>query len=608
MSCKPGDILLDKYRIEALIASGSYGEVYRVIHLDLNITRVIKILLRDAPGIGSSDYNDCQARFMVEARLGAQLNSPTPNPHLLQIHDSKFTSKLNYLEMEYTPGGSLAERLKKCKETNTNIPVTEAVQIALDVCAGLATLHARDIVHRDLKPSNILFDENGNAKVADLGLVQSPDDTSRRILLSQPPPHPGSPAYMSPEQENPPYPLLTPASDVFALAVILFEMLTGRNYKLLRPGKGMDVLDVSVPGWLKDVLQSMLEKDKEKRPWDGAEAGELLRAGIDSNQEQEKQSKAQVAEAEKIRLEEEHKKLQAAIELKARLDAEENTRVDAHKKAEEQSRQDKTRQEAEEKARIEAEERNNQTLILTLAPGVEMEFVCVTAGEFLMGSDPKRDQKAEKNEQPQHKIYLDEYLIGKYPVTNRQYQTFVKASGYKTPCHWKNGAIPQGKEKHPVVSVSWKDAFAFCEWTSRSSGVKVRLPSEAEWEKAARGIDGRLYPWGDQAPDAKRCNYNMNIKNTTSLGRYSPQGDSPYGCVDMAGNVWEWVNDWINDTFYQNSPASNPNGPASGKYRVLRGGSWDGLEGSLRSANRTYVEPVDTSDGIGFRCARNLKP
>ena len=157
-----------------------------------------------------------------------------------------------------------------------------------------------------------------------------------------------------------------------------------------------------------------------------------------------------------------------------------------------------------------------------------------------------------------------------------------------------------------MVNVSWQDAADFCAWAAKVSGARVRLPTEAEWEKAARGTDGRLYPWGDAVPDAQRCNFNQNVKDTTPVGKYSPRGDSPFGCVDMAGNVYEWVADWYADDYYKNSPASNPAGPDSGQSRVLRGGSWYDDDEVARSANRNDYDLSYAINDVGFRCARSI--
>ena len=169
-----------------------------------------------------------------------------------------------------------------------------------------------------------------------------------------------------------------------------------------------------------------------------------------------------------------------------------------------------------------------------------LELIRVPAGEFLMGSDPAKDNDARDDEQPQHLVYVDEFYIGKYPVTSEQYAVFVKATKYKAPGHWEKGKIPSGQENHPVVYVSWGDAVAFCRWSSQATGQPFRLPTEAEWEKAARGTDGRIYPWGNQWDKTKLNSRDDGPGGPTPVGHYSPGGDSPYGVADMAGNVWEW--------------------------------------------------------------------
>ncbi len=154
-----------------------------------------------------------------------------------------------------------------------------------------------------------------------------------------------------------------------------------------------------------------------------------------------------------------------------------------------------------------------------------------------MGSDPTQDEMAQEDEQPQHQENLAGYWIGRYPVTVGQFQRFVESSGYEP----RNRDSSRGKANHPVVRVTWHDAMAYCRWLSEWSGPQVILPSEAEWEKAVRGTDGQVYPWGNQAPDEAQCNYETKIDNTTPVGQNSPDGDSPFGCADMAGNAWDWT-------------------------------------------------------------------
>lgn len=242
-----------------------------------------------------------------------------------------------------------------------------------------------------------------------------------------------------------------------------------------------------------------------------------------------------------------------------------------------------------------------RNIFLRLDNELKMEFVHVPAGEFLMGSDPQKDVWADYHERPQHRVNLPEYWIGRAPVTNAQYAAFVRATGASAPAHWCASQPPQELMDHPVVSVSWDEAAAFCQWLSRLTGRQLGLPSEAQWEKAARGTDGRLYPWGDAAPDATRGNFNRGHQ-TTPVGRYSPQGDSPYGCVDMVGNVLEWCADWFEDTYYRHSPADSPPGPDSGEQRVVRGSSFFDTAGFVRAARRGGVPPTFSHCLWGFRC------
>jgi formylglycine-generating enzyme required for sulfatase activity len=238
----------------------------------------------------------------------------------------------------------------------------------------------------------------------------------------------------------------------------------------------------------------------------------------------------------------------------------------------------------------------------------EPEMVLIPAGEFLMGSDPSVDKTARDREQPQHTLYLPAYYLAKTPVTNAQYAAFVQATSYKQPEKWKGGKPPRGKEDHPVVYVSWHDAVAYCNWLAQVTGRPYGLPSEAEWEKGARGSDGRIYPWGNQW-DAKRCNSAEGGKeDTTPVGAY-PEGVSPYGLLDMAGNVWEWTRSlWGED--WEEASFKYPYDPADGREeleapdsvrRVLRGGSWISGLVIARCAFRRWSSPSRSLVGIGFR-------
>jgi serine/threonine-protein kinase len=278
-----------------------------------------------------------------------------------------------------------------------------------------------------------------------------------------------------------------------------------------------------------------------------------------------------------------------------------------------------------------------------------MVLAYVPEGEFWMGTseDEPVSNYEYMDERPLHSVYLNAFWIDQTEVTNAMFQGFVEATGYQTDAEMRgwswvgyykrnsdrykkeDGAFwntplgaesnIKGLEDHPVVNVSWNDAAAYCKWAGR------RLPTEAEWEKAARGTDGMRYPWGDQPLAGEYLNFadvNVNdepdqdgiddgFRYTAPVGSY-PAGASPYGAMDMAGNVWEWVADWYGFDYYVTTPYNNPEGPSSGKYRVLRGGCWIDKAERTRAANRAWgnyaFEPDASANYVGFRCAMDGGP
>ncbi|MEW5939530.1 MAG: SUMF1/EgtB/PvdO family nonheme iron enzyme [Chloroflexota bacterium] len=256
----------------------------------------------------------------------------------------------------------------------------------------------------------------------------------------------------------------------------------------------------------------------------------------------------------------------------------------------------------------------------------EPQMVKIPAGEFLMGSTKEQAAQAIKDgldenwaewEQPQHTVELSEYSIGKYPITNREYQEFVKDAKYKPPQGWDGDKFPDGKGGHPVVNVSWEDATAYCKWLGEKTKKQYRLPTEAEWEKAARRLppfssgEGRgedqsqVYPWGNKFDPKKANTIESGIGDTSEVGQFSPQGDSPFGCADMAGNIWEWCNDWFDEKEYKKRKdgVKDPKGPQQGNARVVRGGAFDYYVWYARCAFRFRYYLGYYYWNLGFRVA-----
>jgi formylglycine-generating enzyme required for sulfatase activity len=232
-------------------------------------------------------------------------------------------------------------------------------------------------------------------------------------------------------------------------------------------------------------------------------------------------------------------------------------------------------------------------------PRPEIEWVDVPAGEYPMGSDPAVDQYAYDDERPQHTVYLDAYQVSRYEITNAEYARCVQAGACGLPTNRTYYEDPE-YANHPVVYVSWYDARDFCAW------VGGRLPTEAEWEVAARGPEASIYPWGNDWDTSRLNSGEGGAGGTTEVGSY-PDGASWCGAEDMAGNVWEWVADWYDRGYYLNSPVENPTGPENGTGRGLRGDSWFNYGVFARCAYRFWDVPGVRDVGLGFRCARGAE-
>ncbi len=675
---QPGDTLLNEYRIEALLGSGSFGEVYLVTNLGLNVRRAVKVLRKDMAGLSTAEFDSGRKRFWLEAQLGAMLNTPITNPYLLQVHRFENREGVLLLEMEYASGGSLLEKLNGYRAQGEGMPVTEALQVTWEVAMGLAALHRADIVHRDVKPANILFDSHAHARLADFGIAQTMDDfTLRTQLGSLAQPHPGTGPYMSPEQDST-RAALQPPSDIYSLGVVLFEMLTKRNYALQPPGTRPSTLRADLSPLVDDLLSEMLNPVPGKRPWNGAVTAGLITeilqgpSGVTAHPVPQfaTYSSAPALPAAgggtydsmgvPVWPQTGYTPVRKSFWIKYApyllgimilcLAATGflglavwwgSQRIATSTRAVNSPTQ-------QLKSLPAAATLSPQPTVPTLSEVVPnpklgssvarskdgMIMVYVPSGSFQMGS-----VNGAPDERPVHLVNLDAFWIDRTDVTKAMFARFVADQGYKTDAEkigksfvydptqgnwapssgadWQHPQGPgndlTGLDDHPVVQVSWNDAQAYCAWAG------ARLPTEAEWEKTARGIDNRIYPWGNQPPDGSLANFadaslvgakwaDKNINDgyefTSPVGHY-PQNISPYGAMDMAGNAWQWTQDWYSDSYYNNSPSSNPTGPAAGAHRVLRGGSWYYSAEYLRSSTRLNDDPTVAVGLYGFRCAYN---
>ena len=223
---------------------------------------------------------------------------------------------------------------------------------------------------------------------------------------------------------------------------------------------------------------------------------------------------------------------------------------------------------------------------------VEPEMILVPAGEFLMGCNA-----GAENERPVHSVFLDEFAIGRFAVTNKLYRSFIEHTGHQPPPGWSDSRFNHPEQ--PVTSVSWLDATAYCAWLSEKTDKLYRLPTESEWERAARGgLEGKLYTWGDDAPQNQQNYSELWLTGPERVGRRPPNG---FGLYDISENVHEWCSDWFDARYYLVSPARSPRGAAAGTRRASRGGSWRHQIKITRVAARSSLSPEFKYSDYGFR-------
>ena len=586
---------LGKYEILEEIGHGGFATVYRARDPDLDREVAIKVLdpalMRDPSLV---------ERFRREARAAARLRHPS----IVRIHEISDAEGMLAIVMELLPGPSLA----KIIEREAPLPVKRAVELLRPLAEALDYAHAQGLVHRDVKPSNALLDEQGRPVLTDFGLVKAAEESGSStvsLTLSQTGMTLGTPAYMAPEQADPDAGgAVDYRADLYSLGVIAYEMLAGGvpfqgNTPLavamghvMKAPPSPRALNPALSESAEAALLKMLSKDADERFASASAFVEAL-AGVELAATEPATAPTTPVSSEPPQLTTRRRigwapVLGGAAAVVIMVGIVAGLLMGPP-----------NRGPLEEPPLGATQVRQSDGMVM----------VYVRSGEFTMGSP---EGVGDAKEHPQHPVSLDGFWIDKVEVSNDQYRQCVEEGSCTAPiaCDWGEPAYEDpSMDDHPVVCVSWDDAAAYCNWAGG------RLPTEAEWEKAARGTGGRTYPWGDEF-DGFRLNYcdqncalehrdgdvDDGYSRTAPVGGY-PGGASPCGALDMAGNVWEWVADWYGDDTYSSSVRHNPTGPESGGHRVLRGGSWDNAPEDTRAALRHTSDPEWRSATYGFRCA-----
>jgi formylglycine-generating enzyme required for sulfatase activity len=627
---------LGKYKIVEEIGRGGFAAVYKATDTTLNRTVALKVLA--APPPGDPTFLE---RFWREARTAANLK----HPNIVAIYEVAEIEGRYCLAMEFLPGRTLAQILKE----ETALTSRRVAEITQQLASALDYAHARGFVHRDIKPSNIMIDDEGHVTLTDFGTVKPAEGTK----LTAPWMSIGTPEYMSPEQIG--GLVVKPASDIYSLGIVCYEMLSGQvpfsgaiphvlHAHVYDSPQPLTELVTRIPELVAEVIHHALAKKPGDRFANAGEMARALTAAVEAAGEPLSETAAVKKKMETVPISEEQTPHRIRTISRPRRMVDVEAREEAIRRAIAAEKERKTPTAVERPTPLPGVRKGFPRRVVTiggilfvagllvvvgiyrysLMPGKPTPLpivqptqgpvavqtkvwekdnsvmVYVPDGEFIMGSSDS-DASAD-SEKPLHSVKLDEFWIDKYEVTNADFAQFVEATGYQTDAEkeglsktWRDAA--EDEDNHPVVYVSWNDAVAYCQWLGK------RLPTEAEWEKAARGTDGKIWPWGNDWDEDKVNCKDAGPGHTTAVGSY-PDGTSPYGAEDMAGNVCEWVTDWYQWDYYQAAlDHNNPQGPNQGASRVVRGGSWALPQRLTRCASRFGFLPWVRRDDLGFRCA-----
>ena len=564
---------IDRYNIIDLLGQGGMATVYRAYDTRLEREVALKVIRHEAfpPDVLQNELK----RFEREAKSLARLS----HPNIVKVLDYGEYEGSPFLVMEYLPGGTLKQKI------GSPIAWQDAMHLLLPVARGVEYAHNREIIHRDIKPSNILLAENETPTLSDFGIAKLFQNEG--TLLTASGMAMGTPEYMAPEQWTG---KTVPQSDMYALGVVLYEMVTGRRpYTADTPG-GVFMMQVTEPvlfprdivPHLPEAVEQFLLKALSREPSNRhASMTEFIRDMelLLSNAE----TKVPINRMETLK--------GSPGQSSVRKDASSPSRklVPFNWKA--ATLGGVILLAVVVAAAVVLTKKKSTPLAAEITDSKNAVMVLVPEGDFVMGSD-----NGDEDERPVHTVYLDEFYIDKYEVTNLDYRVCVVDGVCKPPQDMTNYNNPE-YENHPVVYVDWEMARTYCDWRD------AQLPTEAQWEKAARGMDARTYPWGEGIA-CSQANYLSCIEDTQPFDSYAGSL-SPYGAYNMAGNVWEWVADWYSPA-YDVSETDNPVGAESGERRVLRGGGWNQHEYLLRTSARLGVVPTDVFLSFGFRCASDV--
>jgi serine/threonine-protein kinase len=632
MPLTTGQMLQNRYRIVILLGQGGMGAVYRAWDTRLNIAVAVKELVPQS-GLDAAMLDRLRQQFIQEAQTLARLD----HPHLVTVSDYFEEGGKSYLVMKYVEGESLAERI----EREGALAEAQVNTWAEQLLAALAYAHKQGVLHRDVKPHNVVITPEGQAVLVDFGLVKlwDPNDPRTRTAIRGA----GTPEYAPPEQYSQHAGHTEPRSDIYSLGATLYHALTGQappsaTDRMAYPQSFQPPRDLNghIGARMDEVVQRAMALACDDR-WPGAEA---MAAALGREESRTARSGPR-ASAGRGQLPWWQRvpvwgwvlgAVLVVLLLGWGLSALAGDGAVTSTAVAEVTDTPVTAEPVVEAPTSTPPEPE------TLAAGDPrtretdgMTMVYVPAGEFEMGST-----EGDDDEEPVHTVALDAFWLDQTEVSVAQFRQFVNATNHETTAEergnswvytgdgWEqvegvDWAHPQGpgsraEDDHPVVHVSWHDAEAYCAWAGG------RLPTEAEWEYAARGPESWIYPWGNVF-DGTRLNYcdqncaldraDENVDDgyefTAPVGSY-PDGASWIGALDLLGNVSEWVADWYGEAYYAQSPRENPTGPTSGDTRVLRGGSWGNNEWYVRGAVRYGGDPAASNVVNGFRCVAVAAP